>query len=426
MTDAASRLNPPNQPNSGRSRWKRGLAFVFALGLALVACLLGGAKLFLGSDHFKGMLAERLRTALNGKLQFSAVDVGLNATSMHDVVLVEQGSEHPWAKIEQVEAETPLLKLLGGALGADQVTLHKIDVTLRFDAQNRLLTELPEKKEPLPALPPIHLDTGTLTIAQEGREAFHLANLNGTATTKGGKISFAGKLKDPVWGAWDVAITHDPATSASEMNLKATGAVVKQSMLSALPFVSPKVWKQVQCNGVTNADVTFRNNPAGGKVQYRVALEPTETTVEVPRIYLRAEHASGKVVIDNGLVTLTNVVGQMANGKLETNGTLDFRQPVYEHHFAITAEKLDLHLLPSRWKIPNSLRGRLSGNANLAVKIGDGKPQTSGEGEGVIEQAKLAMLPLSGAPIRIRLLADEEGYHFLPLLPEPQEPGRPR
>jgi uncharacterized protein involved in outer membrane biogenesis len=426
MTDAASRFNAPIQPKSGRSRWKRRLVLVFALGLTFLACLLGGAKLFLCSDHFKGMLAERLQTALNGKLHFSAVDVGLNATSVHDVVLVEQGSEHPWAKIEHVEAETPLLKLLGGALGADQVTFHKPDVTLRFDAQNRLLTVLPEKKEPLPALPPIHLDAGTLTIAQEGREPFHLANLSGTATTRDGKISFAGKVNDPVWGAWTVAMTHDPKTSASQMNLQATGAAVKQNMLSALPFVSPKVWKQVQCNGVTNADVTFRNNPVGGKVLYRVALEPSETTVEVPRIGLRAEHASGKVVIDNGLVTITNVTGQVANGKLETNSTLDFRQPVYEHHFAITAEKLDLHLLPARWRIPSTLRGRLSGSANLAVKIGDGKPQTSGEGEGVIEQARLAMLPLSGAPIRIRLLADEGGYHFLPLLPDPQEPRRPR
>ena len=425
MTAAASRSNPPKQPKSSRSRWKRRLAFVFALGLAVVACLLGGAKLFLCSDHFKGMLAERLRTALNGKLQFSEVDVGLNSTSMHDVVLVEQGSEHPWAKIEHVEAETPLLKLLGGALGAEQVSLHKIDVTLRFDAQNRLLTVLPERKEPLPALPPIHLDAATLTIAQEGREPFHLANLDGTATTKDGKISFAGKVNDPVWGAWNVAITHDPEKSSSQINLKATAAAVKQSMLSGLPFVSAKVWKQVQCNGVTDADVTFRNNPAGRKVQYRVVLDPRETEVDVPRIDLRAEHASGKVVIDNGLVTLTNVTGQLANGKLETNATLDFRQPTYEHHFGVAAEMLDLHLLPARWKIPSTLRGKLSGKANLTVKIGEGKPQTSGEGEGVIEQARLAMLPLSG-PIRIRLLADEEGYHFLPLLPESQEPGRPR
>ena len=126
----------------------------------------------------------------------------------------------------------------------------------------------------------------------------------------------------------------------------------------------------------------------------------------------------GKVVIEDRLVTLTDVSGQVANGKLFTNATLDFRHPVFEHHFAIMAQKLDLHLLPMKWKIPRSLGGRLSGTANLAVKIGDGKPQTSGDGTGVIDQPRLAMVPLKGPPIRIHLLADADGFHFLPVLPE--------
>ena len=57
------------------------------------------------------------------------------------------------------------------------------------------------------------------------------------------------------------------------------------------------------------------------------------------------------------------------------------------------------------------------------MKISDHKHETSGEGLGVIEQAKLGLFPLK-EPIRIRLLADEKGFHFLPLLPKgmPEKP----
>jgi uncharacterized protein involved in outer membrane biogenesis len=341
----------------------------------------------------------------------------MNATSMHDVVLVEQSGDKPWAKIEHVEAELPLLKLLSGAAEAGQVHLHKMDVTLRFDAHNHLLTELPEKQGPLPALPPIHLDAGTLTIAQEGREPFHLANLAGLATSKNGKISFSGTVKDPTWGAWSVGITYDPESSVSQLTLKSTGVAVTQAMLSALPFVTPKTWVHVECAGNTSAEIAFRNAPGGAKLHYRVVLEPSETQVRITDIDLRAEHAGGKVVIENGLVTLTDVSGQAADGKIATNATLDFRQPVYEHHFSVTAQNLDLHLLPKRWKILPTLRGRLTGTANLAVKISDGKHQTSGEGIGEIDQGRLALVPFKN-PIRIHLLANGEGFHFLPVLPE--------
>ena len=251
-----------------------------------------------------------------------------------------------------------------------------------------------------------------------------MANLGGLATSKDGKISLKGTVQDPTWGAWTVAIAYDPESSVSELTLKSTGVAVKQSMLSALPFVTPKTWTHVECDGKTTAEIAFRYAPGGAPLHYRVLLDPTETQVRVTDVDLHAQHAGGKVVVEDGLVTLTGVHGQVADGKIATNATLDFRRPIYEHHFSVTAQKLDLHLLPVRWKIPRTLRGRLTGTADLAVKISDHKHETSGEGLGVIEQAKLGLLPLK-EPIRIRLLADEKGFHFLPLLPKgvPEKSG---
>lgn len=425
MVDAASQADSPDQSKASRPRWARRLAFVLVFAIALAAALGTGAKVFLGSQQFKSMLADRLQTAFNGRLRFGDVDVGLNSTSMHDLELMEKGSEEPWAKIGHVEAKMPLQKLLTGSADAEQIVLHKTDVTLRFDADNHLLTALPERQGPLPPLPPVHLDAGTLTLAQEGRAPFRLANLAGVATTKDGKLTFTGTVKDPTWGEWTVTIAYDPETAVSQMNLKSSGVHVKQAMLAALPFVSAKVWKHVECDGNTRADVTFRKDPGREHIHYEVVLDPDETAVRVPSIDLQAHHASGHVVIEDRLVTLTNVTGQTADGQIQTTATLDFRRPLYEHRFAIDARKLDLHLLPAKWKIPSTLRGRLSGHADLLVKVGDGKPETTGGGEGIVDQARLALVQFN-KPIRIRLVADRKGFHFLPLLPEFKDPGPAR
>ncbi len=114
MVDAVSRSDVPSKPIPSRSRWKRRLGFAAATLLALAAALVVGAKLFLGSEHFKLMLADRLQTVFKGRLRIAALDVGINSTSAHDVVLVEQTGDKPWAKIEHIEAEMPLLKLLSG------------------------------------------------------------------------------------------------------------------------------------------------------------------------------------------------------------------------------------------------------------------------------------------------------------------------
>src|SRR5258708_4665001 len=103
MVDAASPADSPGKPGASRTRWLRRVGLVFATGIVLPALLGVGAKLFFGSQQFKTILADRLQTALNGRLHFSSVDVGLSATSMHDVVLVEQDNDQPWAKIEHVE-----------------------------------------------------------------------------------------------------------------------------------------------------------------------------------------------------------------------------------------------------------------------------------------------------------------------------------
>ena len=417
MSDTASRSAVPGKPDARPSRWPRRLTLAGLISLFLLALLAGGAKWFLCSQQFKSLLADRLQAVMHGRLRIATVDAGVNSTSIHDVELVEQSTDKPWAKIEHVEAKMPLLKLLSGAPEADSIHLQKVAVTLRFDKHNHLTTVLPERRGPLPELPLIEVSDGSLIIEQEGRKPFHLVNLDGKAVTKDGKAIFKGTIADPTWGKWSVTIGYDPISGVNEMSLKAEGVAVKQPMLSALPFVTPKAWSHVECNGDTRADITFRTTSEEKPLQYKISLEPSATQVHVSSIDLDAQHASGKVLIEDGLVTLTGVQGQAAKGQIAVNGTLDFRRPEYVHHFAVRVHDLELQLLPRKWKIPSALSGLLSGNADLVVRVENGKVGTSGEGEGTIDRARLSLVTFRN-PIRVKLLADGQGFHFLPLLPE--------
>ncbi len=388
------------------------------------AALAGGAKLFLRSQHFKVMLTDRLETALNGRVRIADVDVGVNSTSIQDIVFVEKTNDNSWAKIDRVEAKVPLLKLLDETPQGESIQMQKCAVTLHFDKSNHLTTELPQKNGPLPPLPLIEIKDGSLSLLQEGREPFHLSRLEGKATTLEGRMLFVGRIADPVWGNWNVEINYDPARDVKVLRLKAADVHVKQSMLSSLPFVSANVWTHVECSGDTSADITMRLPSGNERLKYRIELKPVHTAVHISSVALEAREAHGTVVIEDGLVTLENVNGEAAQGTISTNATLDFRHPNYVHHFAVAVQKLELKQLPSRWKIPATLSGLLSGSADLTVNVDEGKVLTTGTGEGVIEGARMALLNFA-KPIRIRLLADATGFHFLPLVSENSD-AKPR
>ncbi len=186
--------------------------------------------------------------------------------------------------------------------------------------------------------------------------------------------------------------------------------------MKALPFVSPKVWKHVELEGVTPVDFTLkvaRSLSGKSDVSYRVELDPEETTVHVTSINLHADRASGKVIVEDKQVELRDVHGRAADGKIGVNSTMDFRDKVDQLRFAIEAERLDMHKLPEAWRLPPFIKfdGRLSGKANLLVTVDDHKAWTTGKGEGQIAEVRLFGIK-SSKPIPIGLHADGDQFRW--------------
>ena len=124
-----------------------------------------------------------------------------------------------------------------------------------------------------------------------------------------------------------------------------------KARLTGLPFVAPSVWREVLVEGKTPCDFNLRfelkDNPT---MHYRVALAPDDATVHVESIHLDADHAAGKVVVDDNLVQLRGVHGRFAKGQMETEGDLDFRKAAWALKFTtVGVQKVVLHELPRDW-----------------------------------------------------------------------------
>ena len=118
-------------------------------------------------------------------------------------------------------------------------------------------------------------------------------------------------------------------------------------------------------------------------------------------------------MIDNNVVMLREVRGKVAEGDLHvTSADLDYRNPATVMKFDLDGRRLNIHSLPSSWKLPPNLGGKLSGMANLIVKVIDGHALPTGTGEGRVEAAMLGFIPIPNYGLRIK--ADGNGFSFEP------------
>jgi hypothetical protein len=123
------------------------------------------------------------------------------------------------------------------------------------------------------------------------------------------------------------------------------------------------------------------------------------------------------VRIENGTITLKDIHGKSADGEIDTTAELHCRQEPKEMDFQIGVSRLDLRKLPSTWRLPRQAVGRLTGKADLQVIVKNHHARTFGHGDGIVQEAHFAGLPVKD--MRILLSADGNGFHFKPQLSNP-------
>ncbi len=381
------------------------------IALVLVAAVLTGlAKLALASDYAVREAKARIQAAIGAPLETQSVALGFTASALRGVQVFETAATAAapaWTTAQAVDADVSLWQLLTNDLGSGVVTLRDVAVTLAFDRAGRLLTRMPAPTEVAGPLPLVRLEGGTFTLRREGvpTEVFH--NIRLELRTDGERQSLSGTIDDPDWGPWIVSGGRQKAADPFALVLK-TAKEVRATMplLRRAPFVPPGTWRAVEVEGDTTCEVTLRFVP-GEPVHYRADLSPHDTTVLVPSIDLRAVGASGRVVIDDNVLTLSNVRGMTGGGELRLGSTMDFRVPgSHVERYAVAVSGLNPRLLPALWQVP-MVEGQIDGKADMELTFRDRYLlNTRGQGTGT-----LRMFPFL-RPLSVYMEADGRGFRF--------------
>jgi hypothetical protein len=404
-----------------------GLLLLVAGGFALF----GFARYYLTSQQVVRRIEQRMSDILGGPVVVAHADIGLTSRSTLAgfKAYQDQGIDRdkPWIAADRVEADISALGLLRG-LTPHEITLQGLNLTLPFDKDNHLLTHLPKPHElPAEEMPEVGIDDGHLTLEQEGHPPLIVNGIRMDLAGGGPGLNLKGSIDDPYWGKWTLAASLDAATKQITLQLDTGPTHLDMQKLRSLPFVPKAVWDEVEVEGDTPVHLVLTYQPpdepdAKPKVHYRIELEPYNTNVYVSAIKLRADHASGKVVIEDKVVYLKDVKGLTADGKIMTDAVLDFRQVASKLDFKIAVEDLALRKLPRSWKVPSGIDGRLTGHADLHVVVLKGKAISTGSGEGEIQNARLGQFHIK-KPIKLTLHADQNGFRFRQHRPDSGTPA---
>src|SRR5262249_40019278 len=154
---------------------------------------------YLKSRDAANRVAERLEAAYGGPVRVDEVNLGFGGCTFRKVELFEAGaapSDPPWMVIDEATTDTSVLDLYSGTIPS-QLNLNGVNVPLRFDKNNTLLTCFPKPTGPAESLPHFHMENGRVTVRQEGRADFVVRGLRGDLCDEEGQLVFAAVASDP-------------------------------------------------------------------------------------------------------------------------------------------------------------------------------------------------------------------------------------
>jgi Protein of unknown function len=380
------------------------------IGLLVVAWI--GLHLYLSSAAVRRTAGERLGKMVGAAVEVDALQVGLHSSTARLRIFEPPdggGNRQELLSVQAAETDLSLFDLATDHLMPRSMTLRGVHLTLRFDRQGKLLTQLPkfESLSSSPA-PTIQLDSGGVTIQQEGRPDFNLSGVQGRLTPDGQRFTLTGTVNDAVWGAWTLQGDGDLGQRTGEAQAEADAFQIKGGYLNSLPLIPAEVWQHLEPEGPAAARLQLtlgRDDKIG--VEGTITLKGIQ--VKMPDIESEIDNATGALVLKDGVITVRNGKGRLAGGEVQMNATLHFqdRDPHLEAH--LRCQGVDIRKLPASWSLPKQIEGQLKGKADLEVIYHTGSLETRGGGRADVENAKIAGLP---AQVELELHSDGKRFRF--------------
>src|SRR5262245_651261 len=380
---------------SGMRRLLRWRVLVSTL-IVLIALGVFGAWQFTRSQVAARLVSQRLEERLGTTAHFEQLSVGVSSTSVSGLKIYEQGTGadvEPFVAVGEVQLGLSLF----GALRGDSpsaISFRDAHVLLRFDRNGDLRTQLPQLGADGPgSLPVIRIESGTLTIRQDGRDDSVFAGIDLLLEPVDGSLRVSGTIEDEAWGKWVADGMIPTGASASPGRLALTTAASKDvtpKLLRRVPFVNPNAWTHVGLAGTTSARRDLSFDMATAHVTYRMTMEPTQTAVRIPTIGLEFTEATGGLVAEGAVVSLSDVRGKAADGDVRLDSRMDFSGRDSILHFVADLMNMDVTKLPRLWRVPPELEGRLSGKLEFTVTLLEsGGTRLEAAGKAMIADARL-------------------------------------
>ena len=378
------------------------LLLVLLTGVALLAL-----KFYLTSNKVRRQIEARLEQVYGGPVHIDSAAVGLwGPTSLRGLELfeVDAGPDAAaWASAAGVQLDLSAWDLLWGVTQPRGIVLSGVTVDLRFDRQGNLLTRFPEVPSLGEKVPPIHVENGQVALEQEGHPPLQLQRIAAHLSQEEQSLPFHATIADPSWGNWSVTGAAEPAQGSFAATLQTPRATLSQAQMESLPFVPARTWREVKATGTSAVAITYQYLPRQKAHPCRVVLDPDEIALDITAAHLHADRVRGRMVIENDVVRLEKVHGQVLGGNLQADGELDFRSKEDRLDLTFQAADLDIGHLPSPWNLPAGLRqvsGTLRGQARL-IFVHDDSFHVSGTGKAVIDDVRIAGQPAD--PIHLQL-----------------------
>lgn len=397
-------------------KWLYRLLIALAVVAVVLIAVVEVGRRMLASQVVSAQVASRLAKAYGAAVRLDSVNLGMNGSSVEGLRLFPAGSEgtdaKPWVTVADVKTDVTLWDALRGAAMPRKLTLAGASITLHFDRNGQLLTELPKSSGQPSALPNVCIEHSQLTIDQEGRPPLTLTGIDGCLETRDGALVVSGTIDDAAWGQWTINAQWDQQKAEGSATLASSRVVLSQARLEALPFIPAAIWQEVnELEGDTRVHFQLSAHGSSNDIRYNLTLDPIKVRVHIPSIDLRGVLTGGSVIVEPNQVRLRQLVSSTAGGELRGNGDLDFRNEKRTRmQFDVTARHLDLLKLPRGWDLPRAITGNLNGQAKLVLTVANGKVETDGEGHAVIKDAQVAGNPAE--PIELTLRPSGKGFKF--------------
>ncbi|MFL5330734.1 MAG: AsmA-like C-terminal region-containing protein [Gemmataceae bacterium] len=388
-------------------RWLRNIA-IFLGGLALVGLI--AAHFVLNSAYVRGLASRQLSELLGMPVEVNRLHLG---TSISANLRVLQPDNSPLAgaqfiAIDSADADVSLLDIIRRRVEPSRLILRGVAVLVELNADGSMVTQLPHNKASGSPIPSIQLEDARLTVRQPGRPEFELTGMSADVRPNEQTLVISGTANDPHWGNWQLTGEISPRTNTGRLEANSERLNLDVALLRSLPMVPEEIWNQVQPSGPASGQLKLWIE--ANSIHYSADIRPHDGALKLPPIDAVAERISGEVRIQDLQVELINCKAAVAGGAVNLNGVMDFAPEPSVVHLKVGIDGADVRQLPHSWGLPPQLEGKLRGSADLSVRLpANGPIETSGDGDAVIQQAKVAGTP---AEIRLKLRSHGRGYRF--------------